>query len=552
MNENLKSVKEMILWAIEHYADRDAFQICKKGGFYSISYVKFGEDVKALASYLTSKGYRGKHVAVMGENSYRWVVAYYAVVVAGATVVPVDKELTSQEVASVVRDSDSVAYIFSADYVGVAEVVRSTLPEVECYAMDDKRSVSGYTNMDSMMEQGAADKESLRSALEATTKESDICAIVFTSGTTGFSKGVMLSHLNIMSNIKSAYRMDDLVRFGVNRFSVLPMHHTYECNLGLVYGFYQGTTTSLNNSIKYVSKNIKMFRPTDLVLVPLISDALYHGIWANIRSQGKEKMVRRMIKFSNFLLKCGIDIRRKLFSKIHDALGGRVKMVFSGGAPVDPEITKGYIDLGFNFAIGYGITECSPLISGNISNDKTLAHTCGPAVDCNQLKINNPNEYGDGEILIKGDNVMVGYYKRPEATAEVMSGEWFHTGDMGRLDGNGNIIITGRIKNLIVLNNGKNIYPEEIESHIMKLEGVQEVIVSASRDEKGDELALEAEVFPNSEWAEQNPSVDIKRHISEQIDRLNGDLAYYKRISKVSFRDSEFLKTTTKKIKRHK
>ncbi len=551
MNESLKNLKELIQWSTETFSDRDAFQIRKKEGFYSISYKQLGEDIRSLAAYLISKGYTGKHVAVMGENSYNWVVAYYAIITAGATVVPVDKELTKQEVVSVLTASDSVAYIFSNEYQEVGNYAKEQT-SLECFSMLSKKSSAAYVSMETMIKEGAADSESLAKIAQINPDENSVAAIFFTSGTTGFSKGVMLSHKNIISNIQSAYRFSESVHFGCNRFSVLPMHHTYECNLGLAYGFYQGVTTSINNSIKYVSQNIKLFKPTDIVVVPLISDALYNGIWDNIRSQGKEKTVRTMIKISNFLLKCGIDVRRKLFAKIHDGLGGRVRMIFSGGAPVDPEVARGFIDFGFQFAIGYGITECSPLISGFVDGDKRYANTCGRVADCNQVKINNPNAEGDGELLAKGDNVMLGYYKLPEATAEVMSGEWFHTGDMGRIDEKGNIIITGRIKNLIVLNNGKNIYPEEVESHIMKLEGVKEVIVSAAKSSKGDELSLQAEIYANPEWVEANPEVDVQAHIRTQVTQLNEELAYYKRIAEVSFRDTEFEKTTTKKIKRRR
>lgn len=551
MRENIKTVKELLLWSTEHYASNEFLQVRNKTGYDAILYSQLGEDAKAMASYLTKEGFGGKHIAMMGENSYRWVVSYFGVVLSGGVAVPIDKELPPVEVASIVKDSDSVAYIFSADYTDAAKYIGEQMPQIACFAMDNKRSTKDYINMDTMLVEGATDKESMAKAIAVPSSEDDLCSIVFTSGTTGFSKGVMLTNKNVISNIKSAYRFHEKVHFGASRFSLLPMHHTLELNLGIIYSLYQGSTSSLNNSIKYISQNIKIFRPTDLLIVPLVADALYNGIWTNIRSQGKEPLVKFMIKVSNFLLKMGIDVRRKLFNQVHEGLGGRLNHIFCGGAAMDPEMVEGFIDFGFNFSIGYGITECSPLISGNITNIKRFSHTCGVSVDCNEMKIDSPNENGEGEIIVRGDNVMVGYYKREDATAAVLQDGWFRTGDIGRIDSDGMMIITGRVKNLIVLNNGKNVYPEEIESYVGKVDGVAEVVVSSIKNENGDEISLKAEIFVSSDWAEQNSQLDAQAHIREKIEQLNEQLAYYKRIAEVYFRDTEFPKTTTKKIKRY-
>ncbi|MFI3322513.1 MAG: AMP-binding protein [Rikenellaceae bacterium] len=546
--DNYFNLKELVLYARKNYSERDAFYIRNKVSYDTITFDTFTTQILKLAASLLDRGYsNGKHIALVGENSYNWVVSYLAAVSTGCVIVPIDKELPSDEIVAVYKKSDALMLMYSASYAEPAKEIMESLggeliiidkPKSKLTEISTSALIEGYT------------KNDFQERIEAIEIDRyKIAAIVFTSGTTGVSKGVMLSHNNQITNIKACF---DMVKFQGNRFSLLPLHHTYELTLGLLYPIALGCATSFNNSIKYISQNIQIFKPTDLILVPLIAEALHNSIWDKIRSGGKENLVRNMIKFSNLLLKVGIDIRRVLFKQVHAGLGGRVVNIFCGGAKVEETIARSFVDFGFKFRIGYGITECSPLISGNIACvSSDMAH-CGYSASCCELDIFEPNSEGEGEVIVKGENVMLGYYNNPEATAAVIKDGWYHTGDIGKLGKKGELYITGRIKNIIVLKNGKNIYPEELEGYIYTIPYVKEVVVYALGSSLGQESALAAEVFINEDRAAADNIEDVKAVVKAEIDKINQDIAYYKRISKVHFRDSEFIKTTTKKIKRDK
>lgn len=295
---------------------------------------------------------------------------------------------------------------------------------------------------------------------------------------------------------------------------------------------------------------MKLFRPTELLVVPLIAESLYNNIWKAVRESGKEKAVKTMLSVSRFLLKMGIDLRRVFFKKILAAFGGRLDSMFCGGALLDKDVAVGLYEFGINVYIGYGITECSPLIGGNISLKPAKYGSCGQAFSCNEIKLVDLNENGEGEIYVKGTNVMLGYYKNPEATAEVMEDGWYKTGDIGRYDEDGFMYITGRKKNVIVLKNGKNIYPEELEGYIAKIKYVKECLVTAVSSGL-EQSAIQAEIFLNQDLIEEDKFEGAEKYVSDEIETLNDTLAYYKRITAVKFREVEFNKTTSRKIKRH-
>lgn len=542
---NYNNLRELLLFALDNYKDNNAFNIRNKEGYYSITYQTYVTDALKLAQSLVNKGYCGKHIALIGENSYEWVVSYMAIVSAGCVVVPIDKELTVSEIVNIVKTSDSEALFYSSAYVDAALEVNAEL-KIETYLTDKPQSKHAHQTLSELISL-VADSSYIEKINEVKLDSEAMCSIVYTSGTTGMSKGVMLSHTNLLSDAKACFK---IAKFGGNRFSVLPMHHTYEFTLGMLFGMAQGCTTSINNSIKYVAQNLKIFAPTDLIIVPLIAETLYNAVWTTIRKSGKEKLVKRMIKISNCLLKVGIDLRKVFFKKVHESLGGRVHNIFCGGAHIDPAIAQGYLDFGFYFNIGYGITECSPLIAGNVFFKRDKMASCGKAIECNDIKIEDPNEDGEGHIIVKGVNVMLGYYKNQQTTDSVIVDGWFHTGDIGKYDKDGFLYITGRTKNLIVLKNGKNIYPEELEGYIYQSPYVKEVVVYALGGTVGDEVRMGAEIFPNAERLEEDKISDYKSVILNEIANVNNSLPYYKRISHTTFRDSEFDKTTTKKIKR--
>lgn len=398
----LRSFAELLARSVELYAERDAFRIRTREGFRSVSYAKFNQDVLNLAATLTSKGLAGDHLALVGENSYDWVVTYIATVVSGGVIVPIDKELTTEEMQTIVVESESRALFCSDDYSEVADDMKQTL-DIEYFAINTT-TFDGYTTLGQLIDAG--DKLRIENPAFGQGENGDVertASIVFTSGTTGFSKGVMLSRANLISNVESA---DEFIKLGDCVLSVLPMHHTYEFTLDILFSFYQGRTIAINNSIKYFAQNMKLFAPTDLLIVPLIAESLYATIWKNVQSQGKEATLRKAVKVSNLLLKVGIDLRRKLFGAVHEAFGGRLGQLFIGGAYLDPAVARGLRELGFKVYIGYGITECSPLVTGNITNRVEYMGSCGIPIPGVEIRISGQNDAGEGEIQVRGDSVM--------------------------------------------------------------------------------------------------------------------------------------------------
>lgn len=538
----------MLLRSDKLYGTRDAFRVRTKTHYRSITYSQLLSDVMNLAAAIDSQALSRVNLAVMGENSYQWVVAYFATIVSGGVIVPLDKELNEDQIADLIAESDSQAFFCADDYSEYADLVSQKHPGVKCFVMNTEKSKS-YTTLSELIEQGATLRNSTpgMGQLES-ADQNDTAAIVYTSGTTGISKGVMLSRANLLSNVESA---DRFITLGDCTLSVLPMHHTYEFTLDILFGLYQGRAIAINNGIKNFAQNMKMFAPTDMLVVPLVAESLYNTVWQNVRNSGKEKPLRMLIKVSNALRTVGIDLRRSFFKPIHSAFGGKLGGMFIGGAYLEPEIARGFMDLGINVNIGYGITECSPLVSGNITHKNKYNKSCGVSIPDVQVRIVEPNENGEGEIQVKGPSVMKGYYKNEAETAKVMDGEWFRTGDIGRLDTGGMLFITGRLKNLIVLKNGKNVYPEEIESMIAKIDMVKEVVVSATENQAGEELAIMAEIFADADLAAERGVADPTIEIQTAIQGINNILPYYKRVVNVKFRLTEFPKTTTKKIKRY-
>lgn len=533
-------------YSLHHYAKDAAFYVRNKESYDTINYSKFVADTFSLATYFVKKGYTGANIALVGENSYHWVVSYFAAVSAGAFIVPIDKELQPKEIAGLVKSSEAAALIYSESFSYVVSDEEVQYEGVDCYVIG--RTKGNHPLLDDLIDgEKDAVRDDYKTLFSVELSGEKMCSIVFTSGTTGVSKGVMLSHKNLLSDCFSCY---EFIRFGGSRFSLLPMHHTYEFTLGVVFALLQGCAISINNSLKYITQNMQIFAPTDLIIVPLVGETIYNGIWNNIRTSGQEKLVRRMLKISNALRKVGIDVRRVFFKKIHKALGGNVRNIFCGGASVDADIARGFIDFGFNFFIGYGITECSPLITANMSLQSEKMESCGREISCCRVRIENPDEKGEGEIIVKGDNVMLGYYKNVEATAEAVRDGWFHTGDIGRLDSDNYLYITGRIKNIIVLKNGKNIYPEELEGYVSKIPYVKECLVYAEVSDHGEESTISCAIYANNERAEMDNIKDVEGVIRKAIGDINSQLSYYKRITNITFRDTEFDKTTSKKIKR--
>jgi long-chain acyl-CoA synthetase len=373
-----------------------------------------------------------------------------------------------------------------------------------------------------------------------------LAAIIYTSGTTGVGKGVMLSHQNIAANTVAA--LNNVKVYDVSVL-VLPLHHTFGFVAGVLCMLHVGTKICINSSLKNVSKDMGFYKPTHLFLVPLFVEKMYKKIWITAQRNGKAGLLRKLIKISNALLKLGIDLRRKFFKTVLDGFGGELKIIVCGGAPLDPRYVKGLRDFGINVLNGYGITECSPIVSVN-RNDYYKDGSIGQVLPCCEVKIDKLHNSYEGEILVKGQNVMLGYYNNTGLTEEVMEEKWFRTGDIGKVDKDGFLFITGRKKNLIILSNGKNIYPEELEMLVLNIPYVKEVVVYSEKDGVRRETTITAEVFLDNEYIEIENIKNPGKQLNDDISVINKAIPYYKNIRRIKIRHTEFNKTTTKKIKR--
>ena len=521
----IKDFRHFVDFMREKYASKPAFMYAEKGGDVTVDYKKFTDDIDSLAAYFLSLGLKDEKIALYGENSYEWIVTYFAAVCSGNVIVPIDKEITGVEVKNLVCDCEAKVLVYSS-------AKKAAIDENK----DDMTTVAHFMEINDVKEafnKGAeliANKTVDVNSVQQDTEK--LCALIYTSGTTGNPKGVMLCQRNLLFDM--VHSCSNLLE-PPNTVVVLPLNHTFGMMAGILCQVYAGYKTYINNNLRNVLKDINTLKPQHISVVPLFADTFYKGIWKNAKKSGKDKILKVLIKVSNGLRKMGIDLRKVFFKSVIDAFGGNLEMLIVGGAPLDLKVAKGFDDLGITVIGGYGITECSPIISTDRNKDFKFG-SAGLPIPGVEVRVDNPDENGEGELLVKGPIVMLGYYNNPEATAEVFEGEWFRTGDYGRIDNEGFIFITGRKKNLIITPNGKNVYPEEIEAVIQHVEGVTEVVV------------YEAENLICAEIYTETP--DEKERIKADVQALNKTLPSYKHIQKVVFRDTEFEKTTTKKIKR--
>lgn len=524
-----------------------------------VTFAQWRDDVRNLGTALICNGLREEKVAIVGENSYRWCCSFFAVMAIGAVTVPVDKELPIEDIDGIITTTDCKAVIFGkASEAKIKEILHngglktvrrliSVNPESSLRDAElDGKSISSLAEMQQNGVRAYA--EGNNSYYDYRIDVNKLASIVFTSGTTGKGKGVMLSQANIALDMTLGMYNFDITR---KTLHVLPPHHTFGSTVNYVGHLAQGCEVYISSGIKHVSDEIREQQPTHLILVPAFLEVMNRKIWTTARKEGKEMLLKVMMKVSDSLRVLGIDIRKKLFSSVLKSFGGKLELIICGGAKLDEEIINTFDSLGITILNGYGITECSPLISANRNRYRKPGSVGTPILAC-RVKIDNPDENGEGEICVKGPNVMLGYYNNPEATAEVFDKDgFFHTGDYGKLDEEGWIYITGRKKNLIILSNGKNVYPEEIEADLQKVEGVAEVVVYAgeSRVQK-DRITIVAEIFPDSELLADKGIEDMQSYFEEQVKNLNAKMPPYKAVKRVKLRDSEFQKNTSRKITR--
>ena len=525
-------VRDIIEYAVNHHGSKQAFQIPVPGKDDLFkTYIEFADETEGLGTFILSKGLKKEKIAILGENSYEWLLAYFAILNGGNTAVPLDRDLPVEDLLYNVKNSGCKAIFYSEVYSDVAEKLKALDSGIEFFF--------SKSDMEEMISEGRrlADNGD-KSFKNADVKPDDLAAIVYTSGTTGKSKGVMLTQRNIASNTVSACRNAQGEGCGV---LALPLHHTFGMVANVLVPFIFEARIYMTTSLRNIQSDMVKIGATAAFCVPLMAELIYKKVWATAREKGKEEILKKGIKISNTLMKFGIDIRRKLFAEVHEALGGNLEIFICGGAPLSEKIAFELTSMGINILNGYGITECSPIVSVN-RNLANRIGSVGQILDCNEVRINNPDENGVGEIYVRGSNVMVGYYNDEQSTKEAFAeGGWFKTGDLGYVDKDGFLFVTGRIKNLIILPNGKNVSAEELEEKILDEIGYVEEVVVYDDDDK-----IAAEVYLGA-----NAEPEKKEKVKKDIKALNIKLPSYKKIAKTKVRDEAFPKTTSMKIKRN-
>jgi len=555
----ISTLKDMLESSARIFANEAAFLVkTEEGGLYKpITYKQYYDEVNALGTALLNLGLSGKRVAIISENRYEWTVAYLATVNGTGVVVPLDKELPVGEIKSLLLRSKADAVFYSGSKSNEVESISHELPNLKyLISFDNEQSTEKILSYRVLMEKGfELVKNGERSFLDAEIDKEAMNILLFTSGTTDKSKAVMLSHKNVCSNLMD---MCSMLYIGENDvfLLLLPLHHTYACTCGFLCQIYRGCTIAFCEGLRHIVKNLKESGTTVLLGVPLILEAMYKRIWDQASKDPKMlKKLKLGLKISRALKSIGIDVRKKLFKPIHDNFGGKIRLLISGGAAIDPKVVQGFQDFGIHCVQGYGLTECSPIIALNRDVDYRN-NAAGLPLPHVQIKIHNPNEDGIGEIIAKGPNIMLGYYENEEVTREVIVDGWFHTGDLGYIDEDNFVYITGRKKNVIVTKNGKNIYPEEIEALLTQSPFIAECVIYGREGEGEGDIEVAAEIYPDmdkirEELGTENPTHDqLYKLIEEEVYKVNKSLVLYKYVRHITIRETEFEKTTSKKIKR--
>ena len=557
---NFKTVKEFFDRATTVYKDRTFIleKFNRKGSFEEISYGRFRQDVINLGTGLTQVfKLQGEKIIIIGETTYEWYVSYTSLLVGAGIAVPTDKELPDHELENIIKRSEAAAVIFSPRKKDQIKKVANKCPSVRYFMeMYSDAGIDGrFVGLDFVKSEGEVVAQYGNSSfMDIEIDPEAFAVLLFTSGTTSQSKGVMLCNRNLAYNINAVtpyvkLELDDRL------FSVLPLHHTYESTIGFLLPMAIGCSIAVCQGLKHIVSDMKETNPTAMIAVPLLIETLYKRINQTIEKSGKASLVKSMIHVSNALKSMGIDIKKKVFKEIYESLGGRIRILVSAAAPIDPAVGKWVEDIGIMFLQGYGLTETAPIAALTPDFDRRVG-SAGKAVVCDEIKIKDPNEKGEGEVLIRGKTVMLGYYKNPEETERVMEDGWFNSGDIGYLDEDGFLYITGRSKNVIVTQNGKNIYPEEIEGLLSHVEEIKECMVYGKEVAGEKELIITVKVIPDYEKIEELHGAglnedEIYKVIWEQIRQVNRKLSNYKTIKKLEIKNDEFEKTSTMKIKRY-
>ncbi|MFG6319339.1 MAG: AMP-binding protein [Clostridia bacterium] len=557
--DDYNNLKEMMKNSKEKYANEVAFKFKTEipGKLRTENYEEFTDKVDALGTALISIGLKNKRIAVISENRYEWALAYLSIVNGTGVVVPLDKSLPENEIISSIERSEVEAIFYSSKYDEIMEKVKTeNIGKIKYFiSMDSDKTEDKIYSQSELVELGRGlIKNGARSFLDAQIDNNAMAIMIFTSGTTSKSKAVMLSHANIVANIKDITSVFD-VRTGDTMLSFLPIHHTFESTVGFLFPLSVGASIAYCEGIRHIADNIREYKISVMISVPLLFESMYKKVMQSVEKKGKTKAVKIGVKISNILRTFGIDKRRQIFKEIHESLGGNLRLFVSGAAAFDPELEKGLNELGIDTYQGYGLTEASPVIAAEHKNCTRIG-SIGKLFPSLEGKIVDPNEQGIGELAVKGPTVMLGYYQNEEATKETIVDGWLHTGDLAYFDKDDYIFITGRKKNVIVLKNGKNVYPEEIETLINKIEGVKESFVFGKPEIDDDkDLKLSAKiVYDPDEMKEKFGLEDveeIKKKLWADVKLINKKMPTYKYIKELYITDKELIKTTTQKVKRY-
>ena len=569
------TLKDMLKGSAELYWSNPAFWVNEKRGaeYKAVNYGLLQHDVNALGTKLVNMGLKGSRIAVMGQGCYEWIVSYLSVINGTGVVVPIDKELTGAEIGNLMKAGGCDTIFCTRNECkklrSIPEIRRlivmefygdRTDPSVDSEPtelLEADPGVEVYSWRKLLLEGERLLDQGERGFMEAEIDPDEMAVILYTSGTTGNPKGVMLSHRNITSNIMDVCRICQVYESD-KTLSILPIHHTYECTLGMLLVIYRGASTAFSEGMKYITQNMKEAQNTFIIVVPRVLEMVYSSILKNVEKQGKQKAFAMAVKLNKGLRRAGINVSRSLFGTVLNALGGKLRVVITGAAALNPDILRAFEEFGITVLQGYGMTECTPLIAGtpgSAPKERYLkAGSVGTVVDSGEVKIVDQDEYGIGEILFKGPNVMLGYYDMPEETAKVIEPDGFmHTGDIGYADKDGWLYLTGRKKNVIVTKTGENVYPEEIEDIISGYAAIDECMVFPYDDNGEETVAIQ--ILPVKEVVEtrlghEASEEDLDKYFTDLVKEFNQKLSPYKRIKHVFVRKQDFVRTTTRKIRR--
>ena len=558
-SREVKTYREMIEYSTKNYAKNIAYTYKKDYTAKEVEYVEktyeqVGKDVKAFSTLLLNKNLEGKRVVLIGNNRYEWCITYFATTTGNMVIVPMDKALPDNEIESLVKRSEAEVAVFDKKYAEVMKKIKkddsTNLNMLICMDEIEDSEIEKFSDL---LEEGTKlVKNGDKKYDEVKVNPNEMSIMLFTSGTTNEPKAVMLSQENICANLTDIacwvklYPTDRLLSF-------LPIHHTFECTITFLYGFYCGSTVAFCDGLKYIQKNLEEYKISIFVAVPLVLETMYKKITKAIEEKGKTKLINTMSKISNALLKCKIDLRKVFFKQVLDNFGGNLRLVLYGAAPMSKDTIVGFNNLGIDLVQGYGLTETSPVISAETDKEKRPG-SVGLVLPTLEAKIINPDENGEGELAVKGPSVMMGYYKNDEENKKALKDDWFYTGDYAYIDKDGFLFITGRKKDIIVLKNGKNIYPQEIEFLINKLPYVTESLVY-QREKSNTDTMLCAKIVYDKDIIKDvlgdKKEEEYKNIIWNEIKEINKTLPVFKHIKNIDITTEPFVKTTTQKVKRY-